>query len=154
VKTVVSTERKKLYTLIELGCTQLGLDDETKRVMFRTVTRQSSKKDMDLFQLNAVLTHLCNSGFVIVSQRSYSPPTPAEKVFYSPGTQAGKIAQLWAELHAEGRVRDASTKALRSWVSSASAAFNRGAGISDPAMLPTFVAQKLIERLKKWQGRP
>lgn len=143
----VDTERKKLYSLIEVGCSQLALDEDTKRQMFETLTRRRSKKDMDLFQLRAVLTHLRDRGFAIIS------PAKAKMPVVSQTDQADKIEQLWRELHEAGRVRDPSISALRAWVSSASAPLNGGVGVSDPQMLTTLMAQRLIERLKKWLGR-
>ena len=144
----LKARRNNLYKLIQIGCTQLGLDNDTMREMFFTVTRKRSRTDMDLFELNRVISHLTSRGFVIESKRG-----PIAKVKYDPETQAALIRNLWTDLSEVGKVKDASDTALRAWVVNQSAAINNGVGISDARMLPVKMAQRLIERLKKWLAR-
>jgi phage gp16-like protein len=136
--------RQKLMRTVRVGCSDLGIDEDTRKSMLLTLTRKDSLKELDVFNLRKVVSHLVNQGFKIMR------PTPKEDW----GTQEAKLLQLWVELKVAKKIDDGSESALAKWIENQTRVINGGVGISHPKMLSGRMAQRLIERLKKWLDRP
>lgn len=124
--------------MIHLGAKQLGLDEETRREMYFTLTRKRSSKDMDHRERRLVVEHLKSRGADLGRQRSAKE-----------SAEHGKIRALWAELHARGIVRNPSTKALLAYCSRQM----QGERLDALAWVPPHRCAPIIESLKGWLSR-
>jgi phage gp16-like protein len=77
----IETQKLKLYSIINVGKTQLKLDDETYRAMLAAKTGKNSLKQMDLKELMTVRAHLQKCGFVVKPSAKHGdkPNVPAYK---------------------------------------------------------------------------
>lgn len=125
---------------IHLAKKQLGLDDDTYRAVLWTVARVKSAKDLDWTGRKALLEHFKAKGWKPAPPRSAKASKPA-----APG-QDGLVRALWSELHAAGKVRDASDAALGSWL-------KRNRWPERAEWLTQRQINQAIEALKKWLTR-
>lgn len=125
-----------------------GPDDSAYRAMLQTVARVDSAGKLDHAGRAAVLNHLKACGW----RPTQSPPR-ARTAQVPPGTQLALIKLLWSRLADAGQVRDASDRALRSFVKSQSARWNGGVGVDAPELLTPLASQRVIEQLKRWCKR-
>lgn len=133
-----SVSRQQLYALIETGCAQLGLDEQTKRDLFFSETRCRSKTEMDEYALSRVIARLRADGFKEIR------PTK------SPKNSDEYLLLLWGKLKAAGRVDDGSERALNAWVEHQTRKPNGGIGVSSYKLLTQRQISALIERAKAW----
>jgi phage gp16-like protein len=101
--------RKKLYSLLRVGATNLGWDEE----MYRSVLEKhgARRKDgrisastMSIQQMENVLNKMRASGFVVKPSAGTKPKA------------ADKAIVLWSKLHEKGIIRDGSMQALNAFV--------------------------------------
>ena len=136
--------RKKEISLIHIGAGKLGLDEETRRAMYGTVTGKSSCSDMSWQERKAVLDHLKAKGFKITTPRKAGNPRPAAPSrTLDTSALASKVRALWLGLHELGAVRDASEAALGAYC-------KRIAKVDALQWASGGQLETLIETLKKW----
>lgn len=135
----VKFRRNRQLAMIHCGKKYLGLDDETYRQMLWTVARVHSAADLDLHGREKVINHMLARGAV------FSKPGRRK---YKRGTQAAKIAQLWASLARAGKVRSNSDRAIRAWVKR-----QTNGKYDAPDLCDVETASELIEQLKQWLAR-
>lgn len=134
---------------IHIGATFLNLiqpcDDSAYRDMLWAVARVRSAKDLDDAGREKVLAYLRNSGWV-----DTSPPTRGQ----GPKPQVQLIRKLWAALGDAGHLDSPTETALRAFVKKQSAPYHpQKFGYDAPELLPSRVAQRVIEHLKQWCRR-
>lgn len=129
--------KSRAIQLLHVAKGKLALDDDTYRDILSKASRgrHHSSKDMSVPELEAALAHMKASGFKVRSQKK-----PAGN------PQAGKIRQLWSEIHLAGGVEEASDTAINAFV-------RRQTGLDDYRWLPPSTASKVIEELKAWKAR-
>lgn len=140
--------RKKYYTLLQLGKSQLRMDDEfyygiwlpEQKATIDPETGRYSAKTMTLEQLRQAVEHMVRLGFKIKSSNDKS----SRKLAGDP--QSTKIRALWLEMHNQGIVRNSSEASLNAYV-------KRLTGIEALQWLTTEQASGVIEALKRWQKR-
>jgi phage gp16-like protein len=135
---------------IHIGAAALGLiqgnDREGYLAMLWSVARVRSSKDLDAQGRERVLEHLRACG--------WADSKPFVRGRRPDNAQAAKIRALWHALHAAGHVNDGSERALRAYVQHQSATYHpQKHGYSAPELLPSPVAQRVIEHLKHWCRR-
>ena len=119
---------------IQMARRELGLDDQTYRDFLENAAGRRSTKDMTDRELWRVVEALKKKGLVFESK--VKPDGP----------QAGLVRHLWLELKNEGVLRDASERALRSYV-------RRITGCDRMEWLNNRQMNTLIESLKSWLAR-
>lgn len=87
--------RKAELAKIHIAKQQLGLDDDTYRVMLWTIARVSSSRDLDSFGRKRLLDHLRSRGFVGKSKPGTRFPGRPHNVAQSP--QLRKVEALLAD---------------------------------------------------------
>lgn len=135
-------ERKlRLIKLLHVGRRELGMDEDTYRQLLAGITRdatRNSASQLTLQELDLVLDRMKAAGFKV--RKAGSQRKQADH------PMARKIRSLWLTLRDLGALRDASEKALNSWVEGET-------GVADLAWLNNHQAHLVIERLKKWVNR-
>lgn len=117
------------------ACKSLGMDDDARRDMLRSIIGKASSKDLRPGEWSKVLKHINKlTGFE--SKQTRKLDTSAE---------ASKVRALWLLLHQIGEVRDPSEKALASYC-------KRIAKVDDLHWAGGQI-HILIETLKKWAQR-
>jgi phage gp16-like protein len=139
--------RKRLYTLLQVGKTQLGWDDEFYRGIWLPMQGATKDQDgrysastMDIGQLYKAVAEMERLGFKVKAKADTSASALAGDA------QSKKIRALWLELHELGAVRNSSEASLAAYV-------KRQTGIDDLHWLNGEQSAKVIEALKKWQKR-
>lgn len=139
--------RRSELAEIHIGAQHLRLrephDDSAYRQMLWTIGRVRSAADLDEAGRQAVLKHLESCGW-----------RPARGSQYKRGTPAALIRWLWTQLHREGKVQDASDRALRRYIA-------QHAGLTAYGQVDEIAPQHLerrdlntvIEQLKRWRAR-
>lgn len=138
---MTAANRLRLIKLIHVGRRDLGMDDETYRLMLsgmRGLGGATSTADLSLPNLERVLEHLKKRGFRVRPNKQSRPLADSE--------QAKKIRSLWLQLHDLGEVRDPSETALAAFVK------NR-TKVAALQWLNVDQASRVIEHLKQWVGR-
>lgn len=141
MKTDIRTQRARLVKLIHVAKRELGLDEETYRLMLQNVGDAESTMRMELRQLQAVVDHMKTKGFKVRSA-GYSRPDRRQDNSHS----ARKVRALWLFLHQLGAVRDPSERALAAYC-------KRIAKVDDLHWARHDQLHDLIETLKKWAMR-
>lgn len=131
---------KSTLAKIHIAKTQLGMDDDTYRVMLHSVGGVQSSKDLTAAGASRVLKHLEKAGFTPTRKARTDDRSPADDA------QSRKIRALWIELHTLGAVRNESESALAAYV-------KRQTGVEALQWLDNRQASHVIEALKKWLGR-
>ena len=135
---------------IHIARKALDLDDEVYRDIIRSVGKAASGSSADLSPTGRarVLTHFAKCGW------SPRRRANADGVVVASEHQVRLIGELWAALADVGLVQDRSEAALRRWVESASRRYHaKRVGWAAPEFLPSWVASRVIEHLKRWQAR-
>jgi phage gp16-like protein len=139
--------RRRLYTLLQVGKTQLGWDDEFYRGIWLPMQGATKDQDgrysastMDIGQLYKAVAEMERLGFKVKAKADTSARALAGDA------QSKKIRALWLELHEQGIVRDPSEASLAAYV-------KRQTGIEALQWLNDRQAAQVIEALKKWQKR-
>jgi phage gp16-like protein len=139
-----SALRQRLYTLLQVGKTQLGWDDEFYRGIWLPMQGATKDKDgrysastMDIGHLFRAVEEMKRLGFKVKKAGNRALADDA---------QSKKIRALWLELHEQGIVRDPSEASLAAYV-------KRQTGIEALQWLNNRQAAQVIEALKKWQKR-
>lgn len=148
-------ERKRLIRLVHVGKRQLGLDEDTYRVILQAQTGKESCAAMDGHDLNRVLRRFRELGFAPSSKgkgkgkgqsKKLSPKTRHRRYH----TQADKIRALWIECYQVGAVSDRFEGALNQFV-------HRMTGVEQVDWLddrvPTQEINKVVEALKAMKQR-
>lgn len=141
MKTDIRAQRARLVKLIHVARRELGMDEDTYRLMLQTVGGVDSTTRMELRALKAVVDHLKAKGFKV---RASSKPRPDRRQDNSDG--ARKVRALWLFLVELGAVRDPSERALATYC-------KRIAKVDDLHWAGHDQTQVLIETLKKWAMR-
>jgi phage gp16-like protein len=135
-------DRLRYIKLIHVARRELGMDDDTYRLMLTTMKGLggvTSTADLSVPSLLKVLEQLKLRGFKV-------RPTKAQKRPLADDEQSRKIRSLWLTLHDLGAVRDPSEQALAKFVLSMTK-------VSALQWLTTAQASRVIEQLKQWIGR-
>lgn len=134
-------DRLRLIKLIHVARRELGMDDDSYRLMLSTIPQlkgKSSAKDCTVAQLETIVDQLKRRGFKVRAK--------TKQRRQADDRQSRLIRHLWLELHNDGVVRDSSEGALASYI-------KRLTGVEDLHWLSTHQASQIIESLKKWQQR-
>lgn len=129
---------------------KLRLSDDDYRALLQGLTMHSSSKDMTDAQRQAVRDHLQGLAERMgVAQPTRHRPMTREgnaraKAAASPKER--KVWALWHQLHRDGRIADASPRALNAWV-------HRQVGVSALGFATGAQLDTLIEALKAWDRR-
>lgn len=134
---------------IHMAAGALGLikqgEDSAYRDMLWSLARVRSAKDLDTAGRQRVIKHLRSCGWVDTSPTK-RPATG--------NRQAGYIRHLWECLHRTGQLEDGTERALRVYVEHQTKPYHpQKVGYSAPELLPSRVAQRVIEHLKHWCKR-
>lgn len=136
-----AANRLRLIKLIHVARRDLGMDDDTYRLMLGGMSGlegATSTADLSIPNLERVLEQLKRRGFKVRPNKQARPLADSE--------QAKKIRSLWLTLHGLGKVRDPSEAALASFVK------NR-TKVEALQWLNADQASRVIEHLKQWVGR-
>ncbi len=134
--------RLRLIKLIHVARRELGMDDETYRLMLagmKGLDGATSTAVLSVPKLYLVLEQLKQKGFKVRPAAKPKRPQAADD-------QSKKIRSLWLTLHDAGAVRDPSEEALAKFV----------LGMTKVAALQWLSseqASRVIENLKKWHQR-
>ena len=147
--------RRRELAKIHIARKDLHLDEDTYRQVIRDIGGAASGSSADLSPLarGRVLQHFKSKGWKPKRK-------PATKRVSNSGDILGsealvkRIRQIWERMDAGGVIENRTEQGLRAWVKSASRRYHPNrAGYSAPEFLPEWVAQRLIEHLKKWASR-
>lgn len=133
--------KQHLKTLLHVGKKELGMDEETYRLMLVGVSKdpqRNSSSLLSLQELELAVDRMKASGFKVRATKKDRPQAGDD--------QSKKIRSLWLQLHDLGSVRDPSEKALASFVLGQTQ-------VADLHWLSSKQAGALIERLKRWVAR-
>lgn len=139
----VTQERSRLIKLIHVGRREIGMDDESYRMMLANMPAlggRTSSADLSIRGLCLVLDALKAKGFKI------RPKTKPQSRELADDEQSRLIRHLWLQLADAGIVRDRSEAALAKFVCSM-------VKIEALQWLTGSQASKVIENLKQWQKR-
>lgn len=131
--------RLRLIKLIHVARRELGIDDDTYRLMLagmKVLGGATSTADLSVPNLMKVLEQLKLKGFKV-------RPNKDQKRSLADDEQSKKIRSLWLTLHDLGVVRDPSEAALAKFVQSMTR-------VSALQWLSTKQASRVIENLKQW----
>jgi phage gp16-like protein len=135
-------ERTRLIKLIHVARRELGMDDETYRLMLantKGLGGATSSAVLSVPKLLLVLEQLKQRGFKVRPNKKAKRPIADDD-------QSKKIRALWLVLHEMGAVRDPSEAALVKFV--------RGmTKVAALQWLSVAQASQVIENLKQWQQR-
>ncbi|WP_286807718.1 MULTISPECIES: gp16 family protein [unclassified Marinimicrobium] len=140
--------RKRLIKLIHVARRELGMADESYRMMLANIPAlggKTSSADLSINGLEIVLEQLKAKGFKIKPKR----PAPSRSGHSRPladDSQSRMIRHLWLKLHDLGAVRDPSERAMGTFIC-------RMVKIEALQWLSTDEASRVIEHLKKWHNR-
>lgn len=161
-----SPQRRRLYTLLNIGWRQLGWTETYYReaclakhgaaanngkISATTLTDQ---------QLKAALADMKAEGFMPIGKKPRrtkpSGPRKGSDQGDQPASadQARLIRDLWARLQDAGAVRSADPASLRPWLLKNSRRHHpTGIGWSEPQFLNRRAAAAIIQQLKNWLSR-
>lgn len=145
-------DRKRYYSLLQVGKAELGWDDEFYRGIW--LPRQGATPDqfgrysatkLTNAQLMKAVEEMKRLGFKVKPKQDLAgKPASARKL--ADDGQSRKIRALWLEMHKAGIVRDPSEGSLAKYI-------KRLTGVEALQWLDTQQAIGVIEVLKKWQAR-
>jgi phage gp16-like protein len=149
-------QRYRLYTLLNVGRSKLGMQDEDYRALLArhgATERegQVSATTLSIPALENVLDELKAKGFKPTSKTKPRRPQPTN-ISNASDAQLNLMRHIWGEMGKAGILRDETERGLQAWVR-ASTRRKTGAGYERLEFLPHDVAQELIERLKNWAAR-
>lgn len=136
--------RARLYTLLQVGKTELGWDDEFYYGIWlpmqgaTPVNGRYSATSLSIGQLFQAVETMKRSGFRVKQKPSARP--------LADDPQSKKIRALWLDLHQLGAVRDPSEASLAAYA-------KRQTGVEALQWLSSDQASQVIEALKQWRRR-
>lgn len=136
-------DKRRLIAMVHIAKKALALDDDTYRAMLVAASGKNSCGEMNVPELERVLSHLKHKGFT--PKRVQTPPD-----------RVHKIQALWKAMHKEGITKDGSEAALDKFVKRVTTEKNHGVGIERLAWLrgqTPELQQTVLESLKQWQKR-
>lgn len=136
-----SDNRLRLIKLIHVARRELGMDDDTYRLLLsgmKGLGGATSTADLSVPNLYRVLEQLKQRGFKVRPSKKQRPLAADD--------QSKKIRALWLTLKDLGEVRDPSEEALAKFVL-------KMTGVQALQWLSSEQASQVIENLKKWQLR-
>ena len=154
-------DRQRFYTLLAVGRTELGWDDEFYYGIFLPSVGAGKKADgrysastLSNTQLFSAVEALKAKGFKVKSRNGNRAAAAAAEgarearavLALADDGQSRKIRALWLGLHDAGLVRNPSEESLLAYV-------KHQTGIDRLEWLSTGQASNLIERLKRWGKR-
>lgn len=138
--------RRKCYTLLQVGKAQLAWDDEFYYGIWLPM-QGATKKDgrysastLSISQLFQAVEAMKKAGFKVSHKNNKQQRRLADDA------QSKKIRALWLEMHEQGIVKNPSEASLCAYV-------KRLTRIEAMQWLTTQQASTVIESLKKWQAR-
>lgn len=131
---------KAALAKIHIAKKELTLTDDEYRAVLYGVAKKDSSKDLTDRQAEMVISRFKELGWKPKSAKK------AGTVRQDRQPLSLKIRALWLELHAAGKVKDSSEKALCSYV-------HRMTGVSALQWLTVRQAIVVVEALKKWLER-
>jgi phage gp16-like protein len=149
MKADIRTQRARLVKLIHVARRELGMDEDTYRLMLRNVGGTDSTTSMEPRQLKAVVDHLKTRGFKVrAAAKPGVKPTAGRRPDrrQDSSESARKVRALWLFLAELGALRDPSERALAAYC-------KRIAKVDDLHWAGHDEMQLLIETLKKWAMR-
>ncbi|MEB0047810.1 MULTISPECIES: regulatory protein GemA [unclassified Pseudomonas] len=135
-------ERLRYIKLIHVARRELGMDDDTYRLMLagmKGLEGATSTADLSVPNLLRVLEQLKLKGFKV-------RPNKAQTRAIAGDGQSKKIRSMWLSLRDLGALQDPSEEALAKFVLNMT-------GVAALQWLNGAQASKVIENLKQWQGR-
>jgi phage gp16-like protein len=136
--------RKRLYSLLQVGKTELGWDEEFYRGIWLPMQGATKDKDgrysaatMDIGQLFKAVEEMKRLGFKVKKAGNRALADDA---------QSKMIRGLWLELHELGAVRNPSEASLANYV-------KRQTGVEALQWLNGEQSAQVIEALKQWRKR-
>lgn len=148
----VSTDNKRLISMIHIAKTQLGMAEESYRAHLKFYGNKNSCKTMSTAELNRVLDGMKTLGFKAQPSKVKATGTSSGKP--KPFTdERSVIRAIWTFMANAGFIKDGTDTALNEWVKRQTAAINNGAGIANIEWLPHEQAVYVLESLKKWNRR-
>lgn len=133
-----------MIQLIHVAKRDLQLDDQTYQAILQQYGTSSSSADLSIPTLEKVLEHMKRAGFKVRSSKTKSKPEKSRAM--AQDGESRKIRALWLFMHDLGIVRDASEKALASYV-------RRLTRVEALQWLSDEQTLLVIESLKKWAMR-
>jgi phage gp16-like protein len=142
-----SALRQRLYTLLQVGKTELGWDEEFYRGIWLPMQGATKDKDgrysastLDIGQLYKAVEEMKRLGFKVKAK-----PGAGNRALAG-DAQSKMIRALWLELHELGAVRNPSEASLANYV-------KRQTGVEALQWLNGEQSAKVIEALKSWLKR-
>ena len=160
-----SSQRRRLYTLLNIGWRQLGWTETYYRESCLAKHGAAANKGkisattLTDQQLEDALRQMKADGFVPLTRTKPSKPSGPRKGSNqgdqpASAEQAALIRNLWARLQEVGAVRSADPASLRVWLQKNSRRHHpTGTGWSEPQFLNRRAAAAIIQQLKNWLRR-
>lgn len=144
--------RAQLIRLIHVARREAGIDDDTYREKLRSITGETSCKQLQVRQLEDVYQAFKDSGFKRTFKRSKAPGKPRTSEHQRTAI-IGKIRAVWAEMARHGFIQCSSAAALDQYVKRMTATANGGEGVAHLDWLDGQMAGRVVESLKQWHAR-
>lgn len=157
----MQNEKSRLIQLIKIGQKQIGMDDDSYRIMLKRLTNKTSSTKCSVVELYRIVHELKQKGAKI----TYFPRKPLKPNEYSAttGSQtvkseiAHKIRAVWINMGKDGFLADRSERGLNKFIQSM---LNRGRKKKGETLLLVYVhtlnqqhATQVLEALKSWHKR-
>lgn len=145
--------RANLIKLIHVAKRELGLDDDTYRLLLEAESGKASCSKMNIKELERVLDAMESKGF---KRQTKGRKTPFKKRLSPKSgqvkTEIDKIRFVWISMSKHGFVRDGSETALDAYVRRITNR-NKGDGVDHVAWCNASQAYSVLESLKSWHRR-
>lgn len=149
----LNEKRQQLIRLIHVAKRELKLTDDAYRAALAGATNgKASSADMNLKELESVMTALKNAGFKHQLKRNQKRLSPKGDIRVKTD-EISRIRAVWITMFKQKLLRDGSESALNSYVKRMTIQLNNGAGVDDVAWLNSYLAVKVLESLKNWHRR-
>lgn len=149
----LNEKRHQLIRLIHVAKRELKLTDDAYRAALAGAANgKESSADMNLKELESVMTSLKNAGFKHQLKRKQKRLSPAADTRVK-ADEISKIRAVWITMFKQRLLRDGSESALNSYVKRMTVQLNNGVGVDEVAWLNCYLAVKVLESLKNWHRR-
>lgn len=135
-----TARRNQLIRLIHVGKRELGMDDDTYRMILRNIGNSDSAAKLPVSKLETVLEHMKKAGFKV------RPKNGGSRRAMAMDAESRKVRALWLFLHEIGVVQNPSESALAAYV-------KRMTGVDALQWTNGKQIETVIEGLKKWAMR-
>lgn len=143
--------KSQLIKLIHTAKRQLCIDDETYRALLIAETKKNSCSKMLKNELEKVYEAMKNKGFNYTGTKK-GHITPMVKVS-DRRNDINKIRAIWITMGQQGFIFDSRDKALDKYVERMTKTSTGGLGIKTLGWLDSYLAQHVLESIKKWHLR-